>query len=193
VIYKNFCIIPENAIEEEFIEHEIKFLIDVSIHKQHEIKDKDTYIKIVKNRFIDWLNKDSKMNEVKQVIVIRKDLKMRKGKAIAQGAHAAMKVILDKTIKTEDSTSQYLKLNLLKNDPMFKWLNGSFTKIVVGVDSLGELEKIESKAMELGIMCAKIIDEGRTEFKNKKTITALAVGPEWSEKLDPITSNLKLI
>lgn len=32
---------------------------------------------------------------VKQVIVIRKDLNMRKGKMIAQGAHASMKVFFD--------------------------------------------------------------------------------------------------
>lgn len=31
----------------------------------------------------------------KQVIVMRKDLNMRKGKMIAQGAHASMKVLLD--------------------------------------------------------------------------------------------------
>jgi len=33
--------------------------------------------------------------EVKQVIVLRKDLQMRKGKMIAQGAHASMKVFFD--------------------------------------------------------------------------------------------------
>jgi PTH2 family peptidyl-tRNA hydrolase len=31
----------------------------------------------------------------KQVIIIRKDLNMRKGKMIAQGAHASMKAIFD--------------------------------------------------------------------------------------------------
>lgn len=33
--------------------------------------------------------------ETKQVIVMRKDLNMRKGKMIAQGSHASMAVILD--------------------------------------------------------------------------------------------------
>lgn len=34
------------------------------------------------------------MNEIKQVIVMRTDLNMRKGKMIAQGAHASMKFLL---------------------------------------------------------------------------------------------------
>lgn len=34
--------------------------------------------------------------DAKQVIVMRKDLGMRKGKMIAQGAHAAMKALLDR-------------------------------------------------------------------------------------------------
>ena len=33
---------------------------------------------------------------VKQVIVLRKDLNMRKGKMVAQGAHASMKVFFDR-------------------------------------------------------------------------------------------------
>lgn len=34
-------------------------------------------------------------SDVKQVLVIRKDLNMRKGKMVAQGAHSAMKVVFD--------------------------------------------------------------------------------------------------
>lgn len=34
--------------------------------------------------------------DAKQVIVMRKDLNMRKGKMIAQGAHASLKVFLDR-------------------------------------------------------------------------------------------------
>ena len=41
----------------------------------------------------DDYNIDMEKDYVKQVIIIRKDLKMRKGKMCAQAAHAAMKVV----------------------------------------------------------------------------------------------------
>jgi PTH2 family peptidyl-tRNA hydrolase len=140
------------------------------------------------------------MDEVKQVIIIRKDLKMRKGKMIAQGAHAAMKVLLDRASVTKIAKDSKLwaeewmwQLQLNEKEPIFNWLKGSFTKVVVGVDSLEELEEIEHKAMKMGILTSKILDAGRTEFHGQRTITALAVGPEWSNKIDKITGGLKLL
>ena len=140
------------------------------------------------------------MDEIKQVIIIRKDLKMRKGKMIAQGAHAAMKVLLDRASVTKIAKDSKLwaeewmwQLQLNEKEPIFNWLKGSFTKVVVGVDSLEELEEIEHKAMKMGILTSKILDAGRTEFHGQRTITALAVGPEWSNKIDKITGGLKLL
>ena len=81
----------------------------------------------------------------------------------------------------------------MKKNLFFNWLKGSFTKVVVSVNSLEELEEIEYKAMKLGILTAKILDAGRTEFHGVRTITALAVGPEWVSKIDKVTGNLKLL
>ncbi len=140
------------------------------------------------------------MDEVKQIIVIRKDLKMRKGKMIAQGAHAAMKVILDRASVTKIAegskfwADEYLwQLQVNEKEPVYNWLMGSFTKIVVSVDSLEELEILETKANKAGILTAKVLDAGRTEFHGERTITALAIGPDWANKLDPITKHLKLL
>lgn len=58
MIYKDFCIQSETAIDEEFIEQEMDFLIKVSIWDQQQIKDKEEYAKIVKARYSNWLNKD---------------------------------------------------------------------------------------------------------------------------------------
>lgn len=131
--------------------------------------------------------------EVKQIIVIRKDLKMRKGKMIAQGAHASMKVMLDIINKTEVDGGLELFLKINKESPVYHWLTGSFTKITVGVDSLEELEDLEKSAIANNILVSKITDTGRTEFHGEPTITALAIGPEWSNELDKITGNLKLL
>lgn len=133
------------------------------------------------------------MDEVKQVIIIRKDLNMRKGKIVSQSCHASMKVILDRFTKTKNGVTQSWGLTLTEQDPVYYWLNGSFTKIVVSVDSLEELEALELKALEHNIITAKITDEGRTEFKGVPTITALAIGPSWSSKIDSITKHLNLL
>ena len=122
------------------------------------------------------------MSTPKQVIVIRKDLNMRKGKAISQGAHASLGAILN--YKENDT----LKLPAVVNE----WLSGIYTKICVSVDSESELLEIRDKAKEAGLNYKLIEDHGLTEFNGIKTLTCLAIGPDYPEKIDSITSHLKL-
>jgi len=148
----------------------------------------------------DDYNLDMENDYVKQVIVIRKDLKMRKGKMCAQAAHASMKVLLDRMKVqeyVEDSTvweGCYLwHMTVFESEPMMHWLKGLFTKITVSVDSEAELLELREKAEDAGILCALITDAGKTEFHGERTNTALAIGPEWASKLDEITGHLKLL
>lgn len=114
---------------------------------------------------------------MKQIIVMRKDLKMPRGKEIAQGAHASMKATL-----------------LHMEDPRVKeWLAGKFTKIAVGVDSEEELLEILAKAHAAGIIAELCTDAGLTVFNGVATNTCIAVGPDTHENLKPITGNLKLL
>ena len=46
--------------------------------------------------------------DIKQVIVVRKDLNMRKGKIATQVAHASMKVLLDVMDNTEEKYYQLI-------------------------------------------------------------------------------------
>lgn len=119
---------------------------------------------------------------------------------ITQGAHAAMKSILDQAVILKIAKGSKFwadewmwQLQINEKEPIYNWLKGSFTKVVVGVESLKELEDLELKARQEGILVAKVLDQGRTEFHGERTITALAIGPEWASKLDPITGNLKLL
>lgn len=127
------------------------------------------------------------MKEYKQVIVIRKDLNMRKGKMCAQAAHASMAVL---TYHQENRNDIH---KLVLDDRAYQWLKGSFTKIVVGVDSESELRKLCNTAASLGMLCSLIKDAGRTEFHGKPTYTAVAIGPDIEEKIDAITGHLKLL
>ena len=125
----------------------------------------------------------------KQVIVMRKDLNMRKGKMIAQGSHASMKAILDNMDRDVDCRVLYLEDGSALND----WVTGRFTKVCVSVESEQELEEIYNKAIEKGLLCSMIVDAGLTEFNGVPTKTCCAIGPEWSDKIDEITGHLKLL
>lgn len=144
---------------------------------------------------------------IKQVIIIRTDLNMRKGKMIAQGAHASMKVFFDRLSPCElfdkllfpngKFNGLYIKIDAFTcddfTDEMYQWMKGSFKKIVVGINSLEELLYLQKKAEEARIPNALIKDNGLTEFNGKPTITCLAIGPAKSEDIDLITGKLKLL
>ena len=132
--------------------------------------------------------------EVKQIIVIRKDLNMRKGKMCAQSAHASMKVFLDRKINLE-SFLYTLSNNLLieLNEPMKLWINGNFKKIVVSVNSEKELLDLSYRSIEREIPYSLIYDNGLTEFDGIETLTCGAFGPYWSEELNELTGHLRLL
>jgi len=146
---------------------------------------------------------------IKQVLVVRKDLNMRKGKIAAQCAHASMKVLLDAMKKNRvqhfdavvhgasaEPYESYTDWTLRVDDhtPLDLWLNGSFAKICVSVNSEAELDDVYAKAQAAGIPCAMIIDSGRTEFHGQPTKTVVAIGPDYgSTKIDLITGGLPLL
>ena len=119
-------------------------------------------------------------SEPKQIIVMRTDLGMRRGKQIAQGAHASLKVILDHQ-SDENWTARDI------------WLATKFAKICVRADSEDELWRIFEAALNANVHASMIIDEGRTEFHGEKTATCMAIGPEFPDVIDPITGHLKLL
>lgn len=135
--------------------------------------------------------------EAKQVIIIRKDLNMRKGKAISQGAHASMGAVLSVATNTDqinrDSVVIPLKDEKGELTPLGFWLNGLFKKITVSVNSEAELLELADKAKEAGLIHCLIQDSGLTEFKGIPTYTALAIGPDMPEKIDPLTEKLSLL
>lgn len=123
--------------------------------------------------------------KVKQVIVVRRDLKMRRGKEIAQGSHASIAFI---TRQLQNSKSKKVTLSKAAE----QWIDSGFAKVCVRVDSEEELLQIHNKAKEAGLQCHLIIDSGLTEFDGVSTKTCLAIGPDWSGEIDKITGHLKL-
>lgn len=128
------------------------------------------------------------MSAVKQVIVVRKDLNMRKGKIASQVAHASMKFILD---NNEAERGDEIHVSL--KGPEAMWCSGSFTKVVVGVNSEDELRDLVLNARLRDVEVHSITDNGRTEFDGVPTLTCAAFGPDNVDVLDEITGHLKLI
>jgi peptidyl-tRNA hydrolase, PTH2 family len=129
------------------------------------------------------------MNEnIKQVIVVRKDLNMRKGKIAAQAAHGSMKVFFDRKTSVENGIMQ-----IDITPEMELWINGLFTKICVSVNSEAELESIYQSALDAGLPTALIVDAGLTEFNGVPTKTVVAIGPTNAEAINKITGHLPLL
>jgi PTH2 family peptidyl-tRNA hydrolase len=120
----------------------------------------------------------------KQVIVMRNDLNMRKGKMVAQGAHAAIKDLVLKFMSgaTVDS------LDAAEKD----WYGSNFKKVCVQADSEEQLLQIFDAATAKGLRVHLITDKGLTEFGGVPTNTCLAVGPHFDEDFVGITDLLRL-
>jgi len=114
----------------------------------------------------------------KQVIVMRSDLKMGKGKIAAQAGHAAVSA-------AEEARKQQPKW--WKN-----WLDEGQCKIAVKVNSEAELLEIEDMAGRAGLPHALITDRGLTQLE-PGTVTCLAIGPAPSFEVDKITGKLALL
>lgn len=124
---------------------------------------------------------------VKQVLVLRTDAKMATGKMVAQGAHASMAAILNKSFTI-------FGFRIFWQDKWTReWLSGRFTKISLRAQSEDELKSIYESAKAAGIPCSYIVDSGLTVFKGVPTPTAVAVGPACSTAIDQITGSLKVL
>lgn len=111
----------------------------------------------------------------KQVIVVRSDLKLDKGKLAVQVAHASL--------------DSYKKSPPGIREP---WESEGSKKVVAQVDSLKELLDLQKKARLLGLPFSLIRDAGRTHLK-PGTITCLGIGPASEEAIDKVTGRLKIL
>jgi peptidyl-tRNA hydrolase, PTH2 family len=115
--------------------------------------------------------------DIKQVILVRKDLKMGTGKLAAQVAHA--------------SILSYLKATEMDDKIAKIWINGGQKKIVLAVDDEDALIRMFQAFKHVGVPCALVNDAGLTQLP-PGTTTTLGIGPDVSEKIDRFTKPLKL-
>jgi len=111
----------------------------------------------------------------KQVVVVRADLRLPKGKAAAQAAHAAVEAVLR-------SDKELVK----------RWRAEGMAKIVLKAADEKELLRLNQEAKDAGLTTAVITDAGRTVVE-PGTRTCFAAGPDEEERLDAVFAQLKLL
>lgn len=119
------------------------------------------------------------MTEIKQVIVVRSDLKMGKGKVAAQVAHAALDAAETARLKRPGWYAS--------------WREQGQAKVVVKTGGGQEaLEELQRQARSLSLPVSLIQDRGLTQLE-PGTTTCLGIGPGPSDEIDKVTGNLKLL
>jgi PTH2 family peptidyl-tRNA hydrolase len=135
------------------------------------------------------------MSDVKQVILVRRDLSMPTGKIASQVAHASLAAILSRSTHTdavpETNTPEMIHLQLTPVDSV--WYKERFTKVVLGVGSEKELLQLYNQAKAKGLLCSIIQDAGHTVFNGVPTYTTVAIGPALADDIDSVTGNLRLL
>ena len=115
------------------------------------------------------------MDMYKQVVVVRADLKMSKGKTAAQVAHASLEAF-----------------RKAKQEAQRAWQAEGAKKVVVKAKDLSELLQLQKKAQSLKLTTSLIRDAGKTELE-EGTITCLGIGPDDEEKINKVTGKLKML
>ena len=115
------------------------------------------------------------MSEYKQVIVVREDLKLSRGKLAVQVAHAAI-------IGYERADRRIVEA----------WKMQGQKKVVLKVPNIEKLLEIKEKAERLGLPTGVVVDAGLTEIP-PGTVTAIVIGPDNAKKIDRVTGNLPLL
>lgn len=121
---------------------------------------------------------------------------MRRGKEIAQGAHASIAFMTRRLSERHKVIPQHLGAGVVSfldlSEAEWKWVGTGFKKVTCRVDSEDALLVLDKLAREAGLVTSLIQDSGHTEFHGEPTYTALAIGPDWADKVDPVTGELEL-
>lgn len=130
--------------------------------------------------------------DIRQVLVVRKDLRMPVGKFGAQLCHGSMAGLTGSPgARIERCSDGGHQLVVPLSEDMHSWLSNSFTKVVLAARGEDELLSLHQKAIDAGLNATLIRDSGRTVFDGP-TYTVLSIGPHKAADVAPVTGHLPL-
>ena len=115
--------------------------------------------------------------ELKQVIIVRSDLEMGRGKIAAQSSHASVEAVE--------------KVRKEKEEWVGEWREHGQKKIVLRVPGKKELLEL-FQGMKGELPCALVKDAGKTQV-GKGEVTCFACGPAPESRINKYTKELKLL
>ena len=134
--------------------------------------------------------------DTKQVLVIRKDLRMRRGKEISQGSHGSgafvFRQLQEQVLANRKAGIKTKVFAVTLSEAEQDWIAESYAKITCQANSEEQLLALEAKAQESGVVVHRIEDSGRTEFGGVSTNTCIAIGPDYVDVIEPVTGTLAL-
>ncbi|KAF3446400.1 hypothetical protein FNV43_RR11579 [Rhamnella rubrinervis] len=167
---------PENFIPGLVIGFIFGMLLDLSKPAMNATKKKKNFVsgkphqeKLVSN------NGDA---ELKMVLVVRQDLKMKSGKIASQCAHAA--------------TGMYVELMQSHRSLLRQWEQNGQPKIVVTCKNQQEMNRLKEAADNIGLPTFVVADAGRTQVLAGAN-TVLAIGPGPKVIIDSVTGKQCLL
>ncbi|XP_042492444.1 peptidyl-tRNA hydrolase 2, mitochondrial [Macadamia integrifolia] len=168
---------PENFIPGLVIGFIFGLLLDLSGLPKHNSKGNKSF-PTRGNRQQQRVVSDNGDEELKMVLVVRQDLKMRQGKIASQCAHAA--------------TGLYAELMQSQRFLLRQWEQCGQPKIVVTCKNQQEMNRLKETAASIGLPTFVVADAGRTQvLAGSKTV--LAIGPGRKTLVDSVTGKLNLL
>lgn len=114
----------------------------------------------------------------KQVVLVRTDLKLPKGKLAAQAGHACVDSVLLSLKRDKEKVS--------------RWRDEGMKKVVLKVADEKELLKLFQQAKDQGLVACIITDAGRT-IVEPGTRTCVGIGPDDEDAIDSVTGKLSIM
>ena len=123
------------------------------------------------------------MSDLKQAIIIRKDLNLNKRDLASTVARASLKFIVE---NNEAERGNQLLVSLSSEEQA--WLTGSFSQDILGVTNRDQLDEILFRAEIMGIEAYPVFVPNGSENPD---VTCIALGPDEPDVINRLIHILK--
>ena len=124
--------------------------------------------------------------DVKQVIILKKNVGMRRAKAASYIARASLQFLVENDVSDRKDVVQ---TSLSPEESL--WLRNGQKRDIYVIDSYDTMSDIVFKAKVLNIDAYAVFDNKDHDDLDESTPVCIALGPASSEELEKFTSKLK--